>query len=300
MRDNTIRGLRTFSTAARHSSFKAAAEELCITPSAVSHQIKALEELFGTQLFDRRTREVVLTEAGASLASDLSPLLKELDALVSRFVNDARDRRVLRITAPPFFGSEMLVPRLSEFTDLHRALEIRVDTSGAGTSHPAGSHASIVLLAAEPEDICAHPLFPLSLIPACSPELASRLGATHTRALLGAPLIVHQSRPNAWNDWFAESKLKLDRRPNVIYLDSMFAVARAAERGLGVALVPIPLSNSWFESGALKRVSDRCLLTPDTYYFVYRIEDKSNTDISALRDWAVGAFADAERKSSVA
>jgi LysR family glycine cleavage system transcriptional activator len=299
MRDSTIRGLRTFCTAARHLSFKAAAEELCITPSAVSHQIKVLEELVGMQLFDRRTREVVLTEAGELLAGELSPVLNRLDAVVSKFVVSARARRILRITLPPFFASEMFVPRLSQFADQHNTIEIRVETSEAGTMHQVASDASVVLLASPPNDTCAHALFPLSLVPACSPELATALGPTDAASLMEATLIVHKSRPNAWNDWFAQSAQKLADRPHVIYLDSMFAVARAAEEGVGVALVPVPLSNSWFESGALKRISNRELETPDTYYFVYRQDDESNADIQALRDWAIQSFEGVESKSSV-
>ena len=299
MRDSTIRGLRTFCTAARHLSFKAAAEELCITPSAVSHQIKVLEGLVGMQLFARRTREVALTEAGQVLAEELSPVLNQLDAVVSKFVVSARARRILRITLPPFFASEMFVPRLSEFTDQHNAIEIRVETSEAGTMHQVASDASVVLLASAPNDTCAHALFPLSLVPACSPKLAEALGPIDSISLTDTTLIVHKSRPNAWNDWFAQCAEKLADRPHVIYLDSMFAVARAAEEGLGIALVPVPLSNSWFESGSLKRVSDRKLQTPDTYYFVYRRDDASNADIQALRDWAIQSFAGVETKSSI-
>ena len=84
--------------------------------------------------------------------------------------------------------------------------------------------------------------------------------------------------------------ISLDRPPKVIYLDSMFAVARAAERGLGVALVPIPLSASWFNSGALVRPCIGELETTDRYYFVYRSDAAENPDVCALRDWAVATF----------
>ena len=116
MRPNLIRGLVVFCAAARYLSFKMAADELCITPSAVSHQIKSLEDLIGAPLFERRTRALVLTPVGAALHSQTSPLLSSLDAVASGFLAKSRQRRVLRISVPPFFASEKLIPRLEELT----------------------------------------------------------------------------------------------------------------------------------------------------------------------------------------
>ena len=86
MRQSSVRGLRTFCVAARCLSFKAAAEHLCVTPSAVSHQIKGLEQQLQTRLFERRTREIALTEHGSQLFAQVEPLLAELDRVTQRFV----------------------------------------------------------------------------------------------------------------------------------------------------------------------------------------------------------------------
>jgi LysR family transcriptional regulator, glycine cleavage system transcriptional activator len=303
VRQNSIRGLRTFCVAARRLSFKAAAEELCVTPSAVSHQIKGLEEQLQALLFERRTREVALTNLGATLFSQVEPLLCDLDKVTARFLQrNGPRRRVLRLTLLPFFASELFIPRLSSFADRHRAIDIRVETTEAGAQHPAAADASILLLPARPIDMCAHPLFSLRLAPACSPQFARELRLGDPRALLGATLIVHKARPHAWQDWFASMSISLERPPKVIHLDSMFAVARAAERGLGVALVPIPLSANWFNSGALVRPCIGELQTTDRYYFVYRSEGADNPDVCALRDWVIGAFAQIqdEQMSAVA
>lgn len=302
VRQNSIRGLRTFCVAARCLSFKVAAERLCVTPSAVSHQIKGLEDRLQAALFERRTREVVLTELGATLFSQVEPLLTELDKVTARFLQRNGQRRVLRITLLPFFASEMFIPRLSAFADRHRMIDIRVETTEPGAQHPPGSDASILLLANRPTDLHAHPLFSLRLAPACSPQFARELRLGDPRALLGATLIVHKQRPHAWQDWFASMSISLDRPPKVIHLDSMFAVARAAERGLGVALVPIPLSGSWFNSGALVRPCIGELETTDRYYFVYRSDAAESPDVCALRDWVIATFAQAqdEQMSAVA
>jgi LysR family glycine cleavage system transcriptional activator len=293
MRQNSVRGLRTFCVAARCLSFKAAAEELCVTPSAVSHQIKGLEQQLQARLFERRTREIALTELGSTLFAQVEPLLSELDNVTARFMQRNGQRRVLRISLLPFFASEMFIPRLSAFADQNRAIDIRVETTEAGALHQSASDASILLLQSRPTETgtIAHPLFPLRLAPACSPQLARDLKLSDPRALLATTLIVHKGRPHAWQDWFASMSIGVERTPKVIHLDSMFAVARAAERGLGVALVPIPLSGTWFNSGALVRPCIGELETTDRYYFVYRAEAEKNPDVCALRDWVIATFA---------
>lgn len=295
-----VRGLKTFCVAARHLSFKAAAAELYITPSAVSHQIKSLEEALGIALFERLTRGIALTDRGTALFSRVDPLLREIDRVTDSFAERADRYRALRITLLPFFASEMFIPRLAEFTETHSGVALRVDTAEAGAAHPAGSDASILLLPEPPADVCAHPLFSLNLVPACSPALAAGLDLDDPDVLLKQTLIVHKSRPNAWQRWFENAALRIHEQPAVIHLDSMFAVARAAERGLGVALVPVPLSNSWFASGALIEASPVALETSDRYYFVYRAEAKASAQVLALRDWVVATFAQLEKSSAVA
>ena len=291
MRQSSVRGLRTFCVAARCLSFKAAAEQLCVTPSAISHQIKGLEQQLQALLFERRTREIALTEHGKQLFAQVEPLLSELDRVTQRFMQQSGQRRTLRIALLPFFASEMFIPRLRAFSDRHRTVDIRVETADAGSLHPSATDASILLLSSRPTDMCSHPLFSLRLAPACSPQLARELALGDPRGLLGATLIVNKARPHAWQDWFASMSIALDKPPKVIQLDSMFAVARAAERGLGVALVPVPLSGTWFNSGALVRPCIGELETTERYYFVYRAEAAQNPDVRALRDWVIATFA---------
>ena len=92
MRESSVRGLRTFCIAARCLSFKAAAEQLCVTPSAVSHQIKGLELQLQTLLFERRTREIGLTEHGRQLFAEVEPLLSALDRVTRRFIQQSERR----------------------------------------------------------------------------------------------------------------------------------------------------------------------------------------------------------------
>jgi len=288
MRPHLIRGLVVFCAAARYLSFKMAAAELFITPSAVSHQIKALEDQFGEPLFERRTRSIELTALGLTLYAQVDPLLRSLDGVTSNFLESARQRRTLRISLPPFFASEMLVPRLSEFTSRHPSIDIRVDTNAIRDGEfPRGTDAAVLLLSEPPTDYAAEPLFPVKLVPACSPQLASEVDATNPGALANCTLIIHKSRPEAWQDWFKAAGLKADVQPRVIHLDSMFAVARAAERGVGIALVPVPLSDAWFRSNALVQLFDTALETGERYYFARSADQIPDIDVETLRRWVV-------------
>ena len=286
MRPNLIRGLVVFCAAARYLSFKMAADDLCITPSAVSHQIKGLEDLLGAALFERRTRAIVLTPVGAALYSQTSPLLRSLEAVTSGFLERSRRRRLLRMSLPQFFASEMLIPRLEQFTKIHPTLDIHVDTTyGRDAEFPSEVDAAVLLLPYEPKGYCTYPLFSLELIPACTPAFAEQLGSKDPSALSSTTLIVHKARPDAWSTWFEAHDVRLKMQPRIIELDSMFAVARAAERGLGVALVPLPLASAWLRQQSLVTLSDTALDTGERYYFVHRSKDAEDPDIVMLGQW---------------
>jgi LysR family glycine cleavage system transcriptional activator len=289
----SLRGLRTFCIAAEHGSFREAAEELFITASAVSHQIKNLEQELGEQLFERQTRSVELTEAGLDLFEDVRPLIDELDA-VSLKHRRTSVRSTLRISVQPFFASELFVPNLTEFTKLHPELDIKVDTSDeAGEKHPASADASIRVFRKPPRDLHYDPLFALRLIPVASRELQKKIIKTGNCFEGEFARIVHDSRPSAWRNWERKSGIRLPEDSNVVRLDSMIAVARAAERGLGVALVPTQMSDSWFKSGALVRLSSQELVTDDAFYFVCDHKDKDTDGVRKLREWVLQKFDDA-------
>ncbi len=299
MRLNTTRGLAVFCLAARQLSFKAAAEQLYITPSAVSHQIKALEEQLGTMLFERRTRAVALTAAGSQLFRRVDPLLRELERATAGFTGTAR-RRVLRLSLLPFFASELFIPLLDRFPHQDMSLDLHLDDNDIRESvQLTSADAAIPLLSTPPDDTCAFELFQLRLVPACSSALAERCAPLGPEALRRETLLVHKSRPHAWQDWMAAEGLVHADDARTIYLDSMYAVARAAERGLGIALVPVPLSNAWFRSGALVRILDGELVTGDRYYFIHRPEDEQDADIVALRKWVIDTFGADAISSSV-
>lgn len=291
-RNLSLRGLRTFCIAAERESFREAADKLFITASAVSHQIRNLEDELGQKLFERTSRSLVLTEAGRLLLDDVRPLVMRLDEVAARH-RVAATRSTLSISVQPFFASEVFIPRLPEFTREHPDIDIKVDTSDeSAEKHPATADVSIRVFRTAPAGSSADRLFPLRLIPAASPELRRKMVVTDTSISGDVPLLVHDSRPGAWRQWSQSSGVAIPGDASVIRLDSMIAIARAAERGLGAALVPVQLSDAWFDSGSLVRLSDHELPTRDAYYFVCRHDDKESETIRTLRTWVLQRFDD--------
>jgi len=289
-RRTSLRRLRTFCVAARHSSFRAAAEELFITASAVSHQIKGLEDELGRPLFDRGGRTLALTDDGRSLFDSIEPLISKLDQITATYRGEVR-RRSLRVSVQPFFASELFIPQLPDFTSRYPDVDIRVATSDESSEHhPADTDVSIRVFRSPPPNLDSTLLFPLRLLPAGSPEFVDSLKVRGKRIVSDMTVIVHDSRPGAWSQWSRSSGIELPVNCPIIQLDSMISVARAAERGAGAALVPMPLSHAWFESGSLVPLFDHQLEISDGYYIVTR-KDVADVDVvRKFRDWALQTF----------
>jgi LysR family glycine cleavage system transcriptional activator len=285
-----LRNLRAFCAAARHHSFKVAADELFLTPSAISHQMKELEDSLGVRLFERKTRSLDLTIAGQTLLDEVEPLLEALDRSLAQIAR-RNGRQTLRVQLPPFFASELFIPRLTSFCAAHPQIDIQLDTSDPRpSSHPPTMDVSILLAESEPQGVTSQRLFSLALTAACSKDHAGNVARFGGEVFRHLALIVHRARPYAWSSWADEVGLAAPEPKNVIELDSMSAVVRAAERGVGVALVPSLLCDSWFRSGALVRIFSVELQTNETYFLVNRPRDVHKPEVQALTSWALEQF----------
>ena len=288
----SLRGLRTFCIAAERGSFRGAAELLFVTASAVSHQIRGLEDELGRKLFERSGRTVSLTDAGKALYRDISPLVRQLDEAAARHRVDVAPT-TLSISVQPFFASELFVPRLPRFRERHPDINIIIDTSDESSErHPSKVDVSIRIFRSPPQNFAADRLFALRLIPAATREFRDRIELDGNSITSDFPLIVHGSRPGAWRQWSQSSGIELPGPAASLRLDSMIAVARAAQRGLGAALVPRQLSEGWFRSGDLVQLFDHELVTRDAYYFVCRQADADYDNVRLLREWVSQEFAE--------
>lgn len=286
----SLRGLRTFCVAARYESFRAAGDALSITPSAVSHQIKSLEEELAVSLFERHSRDLKLTSAGRSLFESISPLIEQIDQLVSQYKADAIVSTV-RISVQPFFASEYFVPRLSAFTAAHPEIDIQVGTSDeSAEKHPADADLSIRLFRVPPAGLKSDLLFPLRMVPAGSPAFSKALQVRNKTIVSEFPLLVHETRPNAWAQWSKASGIRLPEQAKITRLDSMIAIVRAVEQGIGAALVPVPMADLWFRQGSIVRLFEQELVADVSYYLVSRDDAMASAAVKGLRQWILDNF----------
>jgi LysR family glycine cleavage system transcriptional activator len=263
---------------------------LSLTPSAISHQIRELEEQLRVPLFVRKTRALALTPAGRALLAEVEPLLIAVEDAVSR-VSSTGDRRTVSVALPPFFASELFIPRLSSLQSARPDLDVQLDTRDPmPREHVATSDISVLITAARVRGHQMHRLFPRQLVAACSSSVLTRITALGRGAFTKLPIITHRLLPLVSQQWAQESGFDPPAAHNIIEFDNMFAVARAAETGLGVALIPSIISESWFASGALVRASDVVVTTGESYYLACRDADSERLEVAAMLSWAINEF----------
>lgn len=286
-----MRALRAFCMAVERGSFRLAAEDLFLTASAVSHQIRQLEETIGSQLFTRTARSLNVTEAGQAFYADLKPILEDLDVIVERN-SEARGDAVLKLSVQSFLASELLVPRLSEFLAANPDTSITVDTvEGDAVAHDKSADVSIRLLSSAPKGLQSDCLFALRLVPVGSQDFYDSVKVVAGRISSEFPLIVHDARPKAWQQWQRSSGIRLPKNPKIIRLNTMNSVARAAEQGLGAALMPAQLLSAWMESGALTQLFDHELKSKEAYYLISPDTRKETPHSRTFREWVLQEFA---------
>jgi len=290
MRVPSYKLLKTFQVAAKLQSFKAAAEELFVTPSAISHQIKALEEQLGVALFERGVRALTLTDAGAHYLEHINDIFAKLESVTEQ-LQVRYGRSIIRLNVPPFFANELLLPRLASFSQTREETDIRIETTfSAPKAHPSEADLSIVWGTGPWEGLTVHELFPLSYIAACSPDFLLENPIDTYGDLNGKTLLQHEERRDAWERWALHLGISPIKPHRLIRLDTMSAVVRAAEQGVGVALVPSRLSANRFVTGGLVKVFDAEWTTNESYVLLHRPEDHAREDLQEFTQWILSEF----------
>ncbi len=285
MRLPSLKFLKTFQVAARLKSFKAAADELFLTPSAVSHQIKALEEQLGVALFERGVRSLALTDAGVHYLEHIGDIFAKLESVTEQ-LRMRYGRSILRLNVPPFFARTLLLPRLASFTQAREETDIRIETSSsAPKSHPPEADLSIVVGPGPWEGLTVHELFTQSFSAACSPGFLLENPVESYKDLNGKNLLLHEERRDAWERWAAGLKIPPIKPNRLVRLNTMSAVVLAAEQGVGIALVPSRLSADRFAAGGLVKLFTEELMTNESYVLLHRPEDGAREDLQELTRW---------------
>ncbi|MFN4324467.1 MAG: LysR substrate-binding domain-containing protein [Azonexus sp.] len=253
--------LPAFEAAARLGSFLAAAKALHLTPSAISHRIKQLEEHLGQPLFERRHRAVVLTAAGRRYLAVVREALLRLDEASAVLREPGRER--LRISAAPALGSKWLVARVAEYQQRHPDLEFTLGTA-TGLGPLLNGEADIGLRYGEEEwpGLLAWKLFEERVFPVCSPALAT--GLQTPADLDGVRLLRHPLL--SWSRWFAAAGLRRPEPASGPTYEDALLMLEAAVAGHGVALMAATLAQPYLDEGRLVRpFAEDC---PDRSFYI--------------------------------
>ncbi len=278
-----LASLRAFVIAARRGSFRDAAGELRVTPSAVSHQIRALEAWIGAALFERGVRQIRLTPAGERLSSVLTGAFADIErALIE--ARGAGQPRVLRIAALPLFTSVWLTARLARFEADHPDLSLVIDTE-ARVTDLAKREADVAIrnVPAPSVGLAVRKLLDLRATPLCTPETAANL---NTPADLAQATLIGLSVGRAgWPDWLAAAGVAGLAPKRTLTFDNMPAAIEAAAQGRGVMLALLPLV--WEAPAAGRLVAPFTLPPMDAgaYFVACRREDRDDATVRAFIDW---------------
>ena len=285
-----LTSLRAFESAARQRSFSKAAEELSVTHSAVSHQIKQLEEQLGTTLFVRSNRGVRLTGAGETLLPVVGESFDRVAAALDGLIRPSRSG-ALKVTATPSFAAKWLVPRLSRWRGFHGDLGIHLVPTLRMLEF-ARSEADVGIRCGLPPwpGLQAELLLPVTMTPVCSPALlAAGAALSRPRDVLDHGLIHADVTGHVlgeeWRTWLMAAGVRdFGDLAGLSFHDPGLAM-QAAIDGLGIAIGYLELAGPDLAAGRLVRPFEVQVRHNFSYYLVYPAARQNEPGVSAFRHW---------------
>lgn len=279
--------LTAFDAAARHQSFTAAAAELNLTQSAVSRQIRALEDILGAELFLREKQSVRLTFAGETYAQQIREALRHISMATLNFRANPRGG-TLNLAILPTFGTRWLAPRLPSFVAEHSGITVNLTTRLAPFDFQLDQlDAAIHFGAPEWPGAELDLLMGETVVPACSPEVLAKHRFAAPKDLLDAPLLHLVSRPDAWERWFDAMNVPAQGIGGML-IDQFATAAQAASAGMGVALLPKFLIEAELARGDLVEAFDGPVESVGRYYLAWPSKRESYPPLQAFRSWICG------------
>ncbi|WP_234192932.1 MULTISPECIES: LysR substrate-binding domain-containing protein [Pseudacidovorax] len=291
--------LRAFEAVARHLNFRAAAEEMALTQSAVSRQIQSLEEEVGVPLFLRHTRAVELTSAGAQLLLATQQALPRIDGAV-RLIRQSAGRKSVALTTFASFASMWLIPRLEAFQQEHPDIDIRIDASDVAVDlELVDIDMALRYGPAEAMPAGAVRLFGETLMPVASPWLIKSSPAIREPADIARFTLIeagdaHRSHLEwlTWRRWFETNGLARTQPRRWLYFNYAYQMVQAALSGQGVVLARSPLIAESLASGDLVEVLPRQRMdSPMAYWLLVAPRSTARPEIRAFCDWLRGQAA---------
>ncbi|WP_043237913.1 transcriptional regulator GcvA [Stutzerimonas azotifigens] len=276
-----LNAVRAFEVTGRLESFSKAAEELSITHSAVSHQIKALEDWFGVRLFHRAGKKLNLTEQGRTFLASVSPALAAISNASSRLTC----QRMVRVNALPTLTMRWLIPRLASFRTLHPGIEISLAT-GLGPASAIQDDYDVVIRR-EPDaasGIAKRQFLPEVNFPVCAPSVITASPIISIADLRNHTLIHSAARPTAWPEWLRHVGQPSTAPSASLHLEHLYFALQAALDGLGIAIGQSAFVSEDIANGRLVMPFGRQMMPCRGYYMIWR-EDRYDEAIQSFCDW---------------
>lgn len=288
--DPPLRAVRTFEAFARHGGVNAAARELNVSASAISHQLRLLEDFLGLPLTLRQGRNLILTEQGR----EYYRAIRSAFAVLRSATEHAREQNATRqvtVSLIPLFGLNLFIPRLGEFLAANPGVDVNVTYANHrsypsdaadisirfGTGHWAGYH--------------SEPLISGAVTAWCSPSLLARFGPLDPPLALARMPLLHDEDRSTWPQWLHSAGI---RHPaplqGLLFEDGQLALT-AALRGLGCALLREPLVAAQRDSRALVKLFEHALDDGRGYYLCRRVDGELSREGASLYEWIRACFA---------
>ncbi|MGR3760143.1 LysR substrate-binding domain-containing protein [Roseobacteraceae bacterium NS-SX3] len=279
----SIPSLLALEAVERLGSASAAAEDLALTQSAVSRQLKQLEAQLGVELICRDQMRLQLTPAGAEFAQEARFLLGRLaQASVKLRANPAGGSLTLSIL--PSFGLNWLAPRLKDFLRQHPEITVNLQTHNLPFSFTASqAQAAIHYGKRDWAEVAYLPLMPKHVLPVCAPALMER-PAAHPEELLAQPLLHLQTHPDCWEQWFARHGVAASRLEGMLF-DQSSTMTQAAVHGLGIALLPTFLAGEEIARGRLRLAIEGPAVSLGEYFLVWPENQPAGAPLAKFRRW---------------
>jgi LysR family glycine cleavage system transcriptional activator len=281
-----LNALRSFEAAARLGSFNKAADELFVTPSAVSHQIKSLEEFLGISLFRREKRRSLLTAAGEKYLSAVEHALDEIDIATRRLIASPNTSAV-NISVAPAFLTRWLVPRIRDFQQVYPDVELRLSASnGPVDFFHSDTDMAIYFGYGEWDEVESHFLRGVTLMPVCSPKLLEGGKPLNTPQDLRHHTLLHvSSRPEEWQQILKKAGLPRSGANRGVTFSSTSLAMSAAMEGAGIALADIGLVEREVEYGQLIIPFEFQFKTRKAFYLVFQEGRQLTYGMQAFKEW---------------
>ncbi|MEO8856662.1 MAG: LysR substrate-binding domain-containing protein [Burkholderiaceae bacterium] len=276
-------GLRSFTVVARHGSVSAAADELCLTKGAISHQIRTLERQLGFELFHREPRGVRTTHKGQRLLHSVRSAFEAVNQQIDLLRDEGR--RAVTLGLSTYLASRWLSPRLTEFLGAHPSVRLRLQPMiGLYDLERDGVDLAIRWGKGEWTDILVRPLFVCPAFPVAAPGLAAAVKAEGLAALMDRVTLLHDREGStAWADWFEVAGLRGGPRAAMLIIPDPNVRVQAVVDGQGVALND-RFVGAELADGRLVRLSPH-ELAGYGYHLAYASGALANADVAALARW---------------